>query len=477
MLQTFKDNRDEAVAAEDKEVSDFTALMTSKNAQLSSARDALEDKAVENGARHESLSNVEAEKTNLETQNTDDERFISETKASCETKAQEWSARKELRAGEKAAIQSAIATLRSDDARDLFKKSFASQSFLQTRIRVHPSRCHAAGLSKAAQQVRKTAVQSHDMRLVSVAQKVGDVDNPLDFSTVTSSIDDMIAKLKTEEQNDANEKEMCERERATGNKKVAMESREIDTNTETIDRLTKEIEAANTRIAEILQEVEDLNTAQADADAQRQKEADEHASAKSDDQQAVQVVGTATKVLEDFYKNNGLMLAQIDTTPAPAGEGVGTGGVAPTPPPSTWGDGDAAGYGGATGESAGIIQMLEAIKDDINKDIAKADADESDAIAAYDKLSADITASIGALNTSKGELDGEVSSKEGAVTTEKKTRRSNEGETAAKLQFLKGIAGGCDFMMKNFETRKSNRQAEMDGLAKAKAIFAGATFA
>merc|ERR1719316_2154207 len=114
-----------------------------------------------------------------------------------------------------------------------------------------------------------------------------------------------------------------------------MESKEIDTNTETIDRLTREIAAANTRIKEILQEIDDLNKAQADADAQRQKEADEHASSKSDDQQA--------------------------------GEGVGTGGVAPTPPPSTWGDGDAAGYGGATGESAGIIQMLEAIKDDINK--------------------------------------------------------------------------------------------------------------
>merc|ERR1719191_724854 len=331
MLQTFKDNRDEAVAAEDKEVSDFTALMTSKNAQLSSARDALEDKAVENGARHESLSNVEAEKSNLETQNTDDERFISETKASCETKANEWSARKELRAGENAAIQSAIATLTSDDARDLFKKSFDSQSFLQTRIRVHPSRNHAAGLSKVAQQVRKTAVLSHDMRLVAVASKVGDVDNPLDFSTVTSSIDDMITKLKDEEKNDASEKEMCERERAAGNKKVSMESKEIDTNTETIDRLTREIAAANTRIEEILQEIDDLNKAQADADAQRQKEADEHARAKSDDQQAVQVVGTATKVLEDFYKNNGLMLAQIkiDTTPAPAGEGVGTGGVAP----------------------------------------------------------------------------------------------------------------------------------------------------
>merc|ERR1719408_423587 len=204
MLTTFKDNRDEAVAAEGKAVSDFDALMTSKNDQLDAARTALTDKAEENGARGQSLSNVEAEKTNLEQQNTDDERFIS--------KAKEWSARKDLRAGEKAAIQSAIATLTSDEARDLFKSSFDSQSFLQTSVRRHPSRRHAAKLSKAAQQIRMTAVKSGDLRLVKVASKVAD--DVLDFSVVTASIDDMLTKLKTEEQNDANEKEMCERERA-----------------------------------------------------------------------------------------------------------------------------------------------------------------------------------------------------------------------------------------------------------------------
>merc|ERR1719352_170810 len=49
MLQTFKDNRDEAVDAEAKAVSDFNALMTSKNDQLSTAHTALQDKAGENG--------------------------------------------------------------------------------------------------------------------------------------------------------------------------------------------------------------------------------------------------------------------------------------------------------------------------------------------------------------------------------------------------------------------------------------------
>merc|ERR1719240_222403 len=111
--------------------------------------------------------------------------------------------------------------------------------------------------------------------------------------------------------------------------------------------------------------------------------------------------------------------------------------------------------------------MMESIKDDINKDIAKADADENDAIAAHATLTSDISTSISNLQATKATLDGEISQKEAAVTTEKGTRRSNQESSAAKLTFLKSIASGCDFMMKNFETRKSNRQAEMDGLEKA----------
>merc|ERR1719472_727559 len=56
MLTTFTDNCNEAVAAEDKAVTDFTALMSSKNDQLTSAKDALLAKAGENGARGASMA-------------------------------------------------------------------------------------------------------------------------------------------------------------------------------------------------------------------------------------------------------------------------------------------------------------------------------------------------------------------------------------------------------------------------------------
>jgi hypothetical protein len=465
MLTTFTDNRNEAVAAEDKAVTDFTALMSSKNDQLTSAKDALLAKAGENGARGASMAESVAEKSELETQNSNDEKFISQTKASCETKASEWSERKRLRTEEQASIQQAIATLTSDDARDLFKRSFDSQgaTFLQTHLLA--VRKHAASKAKAAANVlRRTGVQAADLRLVTLASKVEKgKQSPTDFSAVTKDLEDMLADLVQEEKDDATEKEMCETERAQNNNKLHKLAKEIDTNTNTVDRLNKEIAAANKRIEESDGEIADLNKAQQDADDQRAKEATEYASAKADDKKAIEVLGTSMKVLQDFYSNNGLSFVQ-----AP-----GEGGEAPTPPPTTWGSD---GYGGASAETGGVIAMMENVKDDMKKDIAKADKDEKDAIKAYQDLTADITQSIKDLESTKGTLNGAIAADESSKSGEQTTRATNEDTSAAALQFLKSIANGCDYMMKNFEERKSNRQAEMDGLSKAKAIFAGADF-
>jgi len=463
MLTTFTDNRNEAVAAEDKAVTDFTALMSSKNDQLTSAKDALLAKAGENGARGASMAESTAEKTELETQNSNDEKFISQTKASCETKASEWAERKRLRTEEQASIQQAIATLTSDDARDLFKRSFDSQgaTFLQTHLRT--VRKHGASKAKAAAHVlRRTGVQAGDLRLVTLASQVTK-QSPTDFSAVTKSLEDMLSDLTQEEKDDATEKEMCESERAKNNNKLHKLAKEIDTNTETVDRLNKQIAAANKRIEECDDEIADLNKAQQDADDQRAKEAGEYAAAKADDKKAIEVLGTSMKVLQDFYTNNGLAFVQ-----AP-----GEGGEAPTPPPTTWGSD---GYGGASAETGGVIAMMENVKDDMKKDIAKADQDEKDAIKAHADLTADITQSIKDLESTKGTLNGAIAADESSKSGEQTTRATNEDTSAAALQFLKSIANGCDYMMKNFEERKSNRQAEMDGLSKAKAIFAGADF-
>merc|ERR1719460_1218370 len=126
------------------------------------------------------------------------------------------------------------------------------------------------------------------------------------------------------------------------------------------------------------------------------------------------------KVLQDFYTNNGLSFVQ-----AP-----GEGGEAPTAPPTTWGSD---GYGGASAETGGVIAMMENVKDDMKKDIKK---------------------SIKDLESTKGTLNGAIAADESSKSGEQTTRATNEDTSAAALTFLKSIANGCDYMMKNFEERK-----------------------
>merc|ERR1719197_2239197 len=135
-----------------------------------------------------------------------------------------------------------------------------------------------------------------------------------------------------------------------------------------------------------------------EAGEQRTKENSEYMSAKADDQAAVELIENAMGVLETFYSENGLMLAQVRRVKQPFVEA----GEAPTPPPSTW-DSE---YGGAKGESTGIIAIMTLIKEDIEKDMEKATSQEKEAEAAYDKLVEDIDASISAKDLTKADLEG-----------------------------------------------------------------------
>merc|ERR1719353_826963 len=190
MTATFIDNRDAAVEAEDKAVENFDALMGSKDGQLQAAKQALLDKSKEKGARAEALATSTAEKEDREGQNDRDEVFLSDTKDACETKADEWAERVRLRTAEIASINEAISVLRSDDARDTFKKSFDSQGFLQTSM----TKKHHHTRSLALSAIRKAAVKSKDARMEALStmlsmEEPAEVDMADPFKDVIASVD------------------------------------------------------------------------------------------------------------------------------------------------------------------------------------------------------------------------------------------------------------------------------------------------
>merc|ERR1719236_107034 len=141
------------------------------------------------------------------------------------------------------------------------------------------------------------------------------------------------------------------------------------------------------------------------------------------------------------------------------------GGVAPTPPPSTWDDT----YKGASKETGGVVSLLGMIKADIEKDIRNADKEETDAQAAYDKMFGDTDITIDMLKSTKSDLEKMISNDQTGISSQKGTLQTH-------IDFLKSIATACDFMAANFEKRAEKRAEEIAGLNDAKAIFAGAEF-
>merc|ERR1719215_1597075 len=106
MHDTFSQNLEDAEANEQKALDDYTELKDAKTEQLTTAEDALGKMDGENGAKAMSKEDAETERDALTTQRTNDEGLIE-------------------------AINKAVSILHSDDARDLFKSSLKSQSFLQ----------------------------------------------------------------------------------------------------------------------------------------------------------------------------------------------------------------------------------------------------------------------------------------------------------------------------------------------------------
>merc|ERR1719159_725408 len=204
-----------------------------------------------------------------------------------------------------------------------------------------------------------------------------------------------------------------------------------------------------------------------EATANREKEKLAYDAAKADDEAAATLIKQAKEVLKGFYEDNGLALLQRASQP-PAVEA----GKAPPPPPPTW----EAPYGGAKGESTGIQAILQMILEDVEADIKKADEAEKTAIEEYETFKKETEESIAANQKAIEDMKGEIADCEKAIEEAKESRTSALGELKSVMEKIKVDEPGCEFMTINFPVRAMNRQMEIDGLLKAKAILQGGTF-
>merc|ERR1719506_1015603 len=473
LLAQFKDAKAEGKAKEDQAVQILTKLHDSLNEQLTVAMDALNAAAAEQGAKGLTLEQVDAEIEALKKQIELDTKWIAQTQGQLNDMKAEYKDRKALRAGELEAIGKAIATLHSDDARDTFRQSYESQGYLQKSKRgvllLQTSQTSMARKG-AGEVLRSAARKSGDRRLLALAMRTA-LEQTGHFDEVIKAIDEMVASLKAEGNDDLETKEECEKTRQKKTRESILDAREIDELTDTISKLLAEIAEKEEQLAQLHKEMDE-------AALNRKLEHTEYKKAKAMDEAALALIIKAKDTLENFYKDNDLVLAQrsrvprASATPPPSAGPGATAGQAPPPPPSTWDQP----YGGKTQESMGVVAVLSMLADDVEADIAKAKAEEETAVKDFEEYTKNYEESVKDLEEEITNLESTASDNAMEVEKTKNIRGDTKGSLNAVMKTYNDLAPNCDYYQTNFGVRAKNRDIEISGLYKAKGILEGAAF-
>merc|ERR1712187_508634 len=177
-----------------------------------------------------------------------DEEFLMMLKAQCQVTDKEWEERQKTRQLEMEAVSKALAILSGDDAHDLFSRTF-NPALLQEASSLQSSR-----RDKASKLLKAVADKHNNPRLATLAYKVR-----LDaFTRVKKAIDDMIAQLLKEKEDEIKHKDFCVDEFNSNQLQTEKKEREkqdliakIEDLEMTIKTLSEAIEALKAEIAEM----------------------------------------------------------------------------------------------------------------------------------------------------------------------------------------------------------------------------------
>merc|ERR1719333_1613536 len=282
------------------------------------------------------------------------------------------------------------------------------------------------------------------------------------FEKVIKMIDEMVALLKTEQQDDNDKKEYCEMQfDHADDKKKALERTE--------SKLTAAIEDAKETIATLKDEIKSLgesivalDKSVAEATENRKEENSDFLTLMASDKAAKELLDFAKNRLNKFY--NPKMYKPTGLVQVHAHD-------APPPPPETFGA-----YSKKSEEGGGVIAMIDTLIKELDTEMTEAETEERLAQEDYDEFMADSKdkraadfKSVADKETSKGDTEDQL-------TKLKDTHKNVLMEIMATDEVITNLHGQCDWLLKYFDVRKEARAGEVDALKKAKAVLSGADF-
>eukprot|EP00933_Yihiella_yeosuensis_P030832 TRINITY_DN243_c0_g4_i1.p1 TRINITY_DN243_c0_g4~~TRINITY_DN243_c0_g4_i1.p1 ORF type:complete len:679 (+),score=233.07 TRINITY_DN243_c0_g4_i1:67-2103(+) len=435
------------VAQENSELDSFTKLKSSKADESQSLQDQIDRKNERIGELGVSIVDMKHQLKNLLKTAAEGKEGLAKTKEQCEDKAKAWEERKTLRNQELLQIKEAIKVMNADAAHETLGNALSSASLLQFRSEQDKVK------EAALQQIQKGLAHSPDLNFLAMALS----GKAVDFTKVTTMINDMLGMMKKQQADDDNKKAYCTSSFRESGRTQQILKRDLSDIHVSLKDKKGSIDLLVGEIASIHEDQAKLDQSVKDAQEQRAAEAKEFKETSATDTAAVQLINVAVNQLNKFYNPNAYLakpsFLQVEDSQAP----------------KTFGDTYV-----KNKDSASVIGMLEQLIGDITQELKAAESQEKRA-QKYFAQAMDLSAERKATNANsiyaKEKAKADV---EEAKQTEDSAKTSKEAEIQAAKEVEENLHEECDWLLKNHGAREAAREAESTSLKNAKATLAGA---
>jgi len=447
MLETFENNLSASQKEEMANQKAYEDLKAAKEDEIAAGQAQIDTKTQELADTDE--KNAQAKEDIEDTKKTlsADEQFLMMLKEKCSMTDAEWEERQKTRQLEMEAVSKALAVLSTDDAHDLFTKTF-NPSLLQKEKSMQSER-----RSEASRLLQAAAQKLNNPRLATLAVRVR-----LDaFTRVKKAIDDMVAQLLKEKEDEIKHKDFCVDEFNTNELQTDKKEREKADLIAKIEDLEMTIKELTDAIEKLKAEIQEMQVQLKRAGEDREKENKEFQMTVADQRATQKLLTAALNILKGFYEKKAkaalLQIGQPAGPPPPGFEAYKKNAAAP-----------------------GVMGMIQQIINDAKAMEAETIRSEEDAQKAYEDFVKDTNASIEAKSEDIVNKSETKAKAEADLVEAKENKEAVMLELEQLANYKAELHSSCDFVLKNFEIRQTARDEEIEALKQAKAILSGAKF-
>jgi hypothetical protein len=428
--------------AEMADAHEFKMLEQGLSGEISHSQNKLSDATKAKAGAEDTQATSEGDLVATKKTKAADEEYSATLKTECETAANEWAARQESAKAEMAAIDKASEILASGVTALIqvksSKRSFDDDSEDDAQSEMRQK------LVKTIQRLGKKFHSFGLMQLASVASS-----DP--FVKIRGLIEDMIAKLLKEAEEEATQKAFCDKEMGASKKSEAQKTATLEKLQARIDGNTATIAELNDAVKTLEAEVAEIDKAQSEATAIRNEEKSDNLAAIKDFRDSANAVVAAMGVLKSFYEGGALIQTQSHRTESKRPE-----------------------FGGAkTDAGSSIISVLEVAESDFTRLLAETETEEDAAADAYAKQTEENKVSKATKEADSKAKQSEVKSLTVQLGHAEEDHASVSTELDAVLAYIDKLKPQCEEKAMSYEEKKAAREAEIAGLKEALEILSG----